>query len=147
MKRLLVLLSALLVFVCANVAAVEERVYTEGPVSVVTSVKVMDGQFDNYMAYLHASYKPLLEEQKKQGMILDYAVYSASPRGPNDADLYLVIVYPNMASFDGLDDRTEPLVQKVLKQNRAQSNAGSADRAAKWRTILGSELVRELKLK
>jgi len=147
MKRLLVLFSALLVFACANVAAADDRDYTEGPVSVVTSVKIMDGQFDNYMAFLRKQYKPLLEEEKKQGIILDYAIYGASPRGPNDADLYLVIVYPNMASFDGLDERTEPVAQKVLNQNRQQGNAASAQRAATMRTILGSEMVRELKVK
>jgi hypothetical protein len=146
MKRLLVLFAALLVFACANVAAVEERDYTEGAVSVVTSVKIKDGQFDNYMAYLRKTYKPIMEEQKKAGIILDYAVYNASPRTPDDADLYLVVVYPNMASFDGLDDRSEPIMTKVSGQNRAQANSASAARTS-MREITGSEMVRELKLK
>jgi hypothetical protein len=146
MKRMIVLFAALLVFVSATLGAQEPRSYTEGAVSVVTSVKVMDGQFDNYLDYLAKTYKPIMEEQKKAGIIVDYAVYSASARGPDDADLYLVVIYPNMASFDGLDDRTEPLMKKVAGWNRAQANAASADRT-KMRTILGSEMVRELKLR
>ena len=146
MKRLLVLFAALLVFACASVAAAEERDYTEGAVSVVTHVKIKDGQFDNYMAYLRKTYKPIMEAQKKAGVILDWAVYNASPRTPNDADLYLVVVYANMASFDGLDDRAEPIVQQVAGLNRAQANAASADRTS-MREITGSEMVRELKLK
>jgi len=146
MKRLLVLFAALLMFACANVAAVQERDYTEGAVSVVTSVKIKDGQFDNYMAYLRKTYKPIMEEQKKAGIILDWAIYNASPRTPNDADLYLVVVYPNMASFDGLDDRAEPIVQKVAGLDRQQANKASADRTS-MREITGSEIVRELKLK
>jgi len=133
-------------FACANVAAVQERDYTEGAVSVVTSVKIKDGQFDNYMAYLRKTYKPIMEEQKKAGIILDWAIYNASPRTPNDADLYLVVVYPNMASFDGLDDRAEPIVQKVAGLDRQQANKASADRTS-MREITGSEIVRELKLK
>jgi hypothetical protein len=60
MKRLLVLFAALLAFACASVAAVQERDYTEGAVSVVTSVKIKDGQFDNYMAFLRKTYKPIM---------------------------------------------------------------------------------------
>ena len=146
MKRLIVLLAALLTFVAVNVCAQEARSYTEGPVSVVTGVKVMDGQMENYMNYLAKSYKPLLDEQVKAGIILRYAVYDASPRNPEDPDLYLVVVYPNMASFDGLADKTEPLQHKVTGMNRAQSAAASADRG-KMRKILGSEMLRELKLK
>ena len=51
-----------------------------------------------------------------------------------------------MASFDGLNDKTEPLMSKVTGLNRAAANSASADRG-KMRTILGSEIVRELKLK
>ena len=145
MKRFLVLLAALLAF-AITAKAQEPRSYTEGAISVVTSVKIMDGQFDNYMNYLDQTYKSVMEAQKKAGIILDYAIYDASPRTPEDADLYLVVVYPSMASFDGLDDKTEPLMSKVTGLNRAAANAASADRG-KMRTILGSEIVRELKLK
>jgi hypothetical protein len=51
-----------------------------------------------------------------------------------------------MASFDGLDDRVEPLVPKVAGLNRQQANQASADRAS-MREITGSEIVRELKIK
>lgn len=145
MKRAITLLAALLSLFPMLLQA-QERSYTEGAVLEISSVRVKDGQWDAYMAYLKASYKPLLEEQKKAGLILDYGVYATAPRHPGDPNLYLSVVYPNMASFDGLEDKTEPLVSKVLGQTRAQGEKAYADRAS-MREILGSELIRELKLK
>ena len=52
-----------------------------------------------------------------------------------------------MASFDGLPDKTEPLMSKVTGLDRAGSQRGFGSYRGKMRTILGSEIVRELKLK
>jgi hypothetical protein len=101
MKRMLMLFAALLVFAAVNVSA-QVKAYKEGPVSVVTSVKIKPGQDDNYLTYLDATYKPLMEEFKKAGIIVGYAVYTTDARTPNDPDMYLVVTYPNMASLDGL---------------------------------------------
>jgi hypothetical protein len=146
MKRVGILLAVLLVFCAATSTSAQERSWTQGPVSVVTAVKVMPGQDENYINFLGSTYKPLLEEQKKAGIILSYRVYDASPRNPDDADMYLVVTYPNMASFDGLNEKTEPLMKKVTGQNRAQAAAAGAQRSS-MRTILGSEMIREVVLK
>lgn len=145
MKRFQVGIAALLLVVAGMVGA-QERRYTEGPVLAVTSVKVMDGQFENYMKFLDGTYKASMEAAKKAGLILDYAVYSASPRRPDDADLYLVVSYPNMAALDGLDDKMEPIMASVTKMNVAQRDEASGKRNV-MRTIQGTELLRELKLK
>lgn len=146
MNRLLVLLLVALAGFTSAVSAEDERAYTEGPVSAVTSVKIMDGQYDNYVAYLAKTYKPMMEAQKEAGIILDYSVYDATARSAGDADLYLVVTYPNMASMDGLQAKTEPLQSKVTGMNRTQAAAASAERG-KMREIMGSELIRELLLK
>lgn len=129
-----------------TIAAQEARSFSEGPVSVVTRVKIHDGQFDNYMSYLSKTFKPLLEAQKEAGVITSYSVYSARARSPEDHDMYLVVRYPNMASFDGLDDKVEPLVNRVLGLNRAQAAEAGIARG-KMREIMGSEVIRELVLK
>jgi hypothetical protein len=146
MNRLLMLFAAMLAFAAVPVLAQSERAYTEGSVIDVTSVRVKDGQWDAYISYLNASYKPVLEEQKKAGIILDYSIYATTARRPDEPNLYLTVVYPNMASFDGLEDKVEPLARKVTGQDRAQSDKAYADRST-MREILGSELIRELKLK
>ena len=41
--------TAVVLLLCASWAGAQERAYKEGTVTVVTSVKVVDGQFENYM--------------------------------------------------------------------------------------------------
>jgi hypothetical protein len=86
-----------------------------------------------------------METSKKQGVIVDYAVYSARPRGPQDADVILTVTYTNMAAFDGLQARADPIGKQVFG-SLAKAASASADRS-KLRQDLGSQLVRQLILK
>lgn len=146
MKRVLVMLAALLAFAVAPASAQEKRSYEEGPVTIVTSVKVVDGQYDNYVSYLGRTYKPVMEAQKDAGLILRYAIYDRYPRAKEEADMYLVVTYPNMAAFDGLRDKAEVVASKVTGLNREKATLASVDRN-KMRTILGDEMIREVILK
>jgi hypothetical protein len=140
------ILAAGVLLALAAAATAQQRSYSEGRVSAVTSVKVLDGQFENYMRFLDTTYKASMEAAKKAGLILDYEVVQGSPRRPEDADLYLIVTYPNLAALDGLDDRMEPIMEKVTKMSLAQRDEASGKRAA-MRTLLGTELVRELTLR
>ena len=145
MKHIQIGIAALLLAI-AGLAGAQDRRYAEGPVLAVTSVKIMDGQFENYMKFLDGTYKSSMDAAKKAGLILDYSVFSASPRKADDADLYLVVTYPNMAALDGLDDKMEPIMSSVTRMNVGQRDEASGKRTV-MRTIMGSELLRELKLK
>jgi hypothetical protein len=145
MKRLFSLLAVMLAFAVVSVSAQEKRAYSEGSVLQVTSVRVQDGQWDEYMNYLRDHYRPMMEEMKKAGVILDYGYFSVESRSPKDPNLYLTTTFPNMASFDGLEDRMDPIQRKVSGQTRDEGAKAYAERST-MREILGSELVRELKL-
>ncbi len=145
MKRLMTLLLVLLSAISATAFA-QERAYTEGPVTVVTSVRVAIGQEDRYIAWLRSGWKPNMEAQKEAGIILSYTVHRIMPRSLDDPNMYLVVTYPNMASLDGLDERVEPIMAKATGMNREQSEQALADRGS-MRTILGSQLLRAIVLK
>jgi L-rhamnose mutarotase len=133
-------------FVSLSTAArAADRPYTEGPVLTVSSVRTEPGMFDEYMKYLAGPYKQLMEEQKKAGIIVDYAFYVTSPRGPNDPDLYLVTTYKNMAAMDGLDDRSDAIQEKIFG-NQQQQSAATIGRG-KMRTLVGEETMRQVILK
>jgi hypothetical protein len=123
----------------------QERAYSDGPVVNVSSIKVVDGQFENYLDYLDKNWKPVMEEAKKAGYVLEYHVYGAQAHNPQEADLYLVVTYPNMAMLDGMDKKMEPIQQKVTKMNVRQADEASGKRTV-MRTLMGDELLRELKL-
>jgi len=129
----------------SSALADDSKAYTEGTVVEVTSIRTKPGMFDAYMKWLDTTGKQLREDEKKAGLILDYAVYGALPRSPHDPDIYLVITYKNMAALDGLSDRVEPLQRKIWATREAGAKA-AADRES-MREILGTELMRRLELK
>ena len=129
----------------SSVLADDSKSYTEGTVTSVSSVRTKPGMFDAYMKWLDTTYKQLMEEEKKAGIIVDYAVYGAVPRSPHDPDLYLTVTFKNLAALDGLDDRLEPIERKVWA-TRDAANKADADRES-MREIIGSELIRHLNLK
>ena len=134
---------AIAVLAMAGVATAQERPYTEGPVTIVTSVKIMDGQYENYMKFLANTWRRTMEASKEAGYVQDYHVFNASPRRLDDADLYLVATYPNMAAFDGMTERMDPIMAKVTKMNIGQREEASGKRTV-MRTILGDEMLREV---
>jgi hypothetical protein len=144
-KPLLLLLAAILTLSTAVTRAEDDHAYTQGPVVLVSFIRTEPGMFEEYLRYLDTTYKTLLEEFKKQGLILDYAVYSAQPRDPQDADLILTVKYKNMAAFDDLQARTDPVV-KQLFGSLPKAASASAERG-KLRKEIGSQLVRQLILK
>ena len=142
-SRWLILLGLL----CGTVAAwaEEERTYTDGAVLSVGYIRTKYGMFDEYMKYLAGPYKRLMEEQKKAGTIVDYGVYQAYPRNPNEPDIILTVVYKNWAALDGLRDRVDPMMKRVFGSMDAASK-GAVDRD-KVREALGGAFLQELKLK
>jgi len=129
----------------SGIAVAADRPYTEGEVVNVAAIRTEPGMFEEYMKYLAGPYKQLMEEQKKAGVIVDYAIYAADPRGPHDPDLYLVTIYKNMASLDDLNAKTDGMVEKIFGK-MDQQTAATVERG-KLRTLVGSEYIRELNLK
>jgi hypothetical protein len=127
----------------ATVAA--DRPYTEGNVVDVSAIRTEPGMFDEYMKYIAGPYKQLMEEQKKAGVIVSWAVYSVVPQGPHDPDLYLVTTFKNMAALDGLDAKIDPITEKIFG-SIDKSNAAAIDRE-KIRKLMGDQLMRELIIK
>lgn len=143
--RALGALAGLLLVAVSGAVSAADRPYTEGPVVDVATVRTEPGKFDDYLRYLAGPYKQLMEEQKKAGIIVSYAVYQATPRGPHDPDLYLVTTYKNMAALDGLDARTDPIQEKIFGSLDQQST--TTIERGKLRTLIGSQHIRELVLK
>src|ERR1700674_5493731 len=72
MKKLYGLAAFLLLLVPALFA---QEHYTEGPVWRVQLIRVKPTQMDAYLTSLRQSTKPLIDEQKRQGMIMDYKIF------------------------------------------------------------------------
>ena len=144
-KSVLILCAAIMAVSTSVTRAQEDHAYTQGSVTIVSFVRTEPGMFDEYLRYLSNTYKKLMEESKKQGIVSDYAIYQATPRGPQDADVILTVTYKNMAALDNLQARTDPLLKEIFGSLPKAASA-SADRE-KLRKQLGSQIVRQLILK
>lgn len=146
MKRsVLIIFAAIVALSTSLTRAQEDHAYTQGPVTIVSFVRTEPGMFDEYIRYLSNTYKKFMEAQKKQGIVTDYAIYQALPRDAQDADVILTVTYKNMAAFDTLQARTDPLIKEVFGSLPKAASA-SVDRE-KLRKQLGSQMVRQLILK
>jgi len=82
-------------------ALADDHAYTEGAVVNVSSIRTVDGKFDDYMKWVDTTWKTEREAAKKAGYLVSYQVITVEPRGPDDPDLYLVLTYRNWAALDG----------------------------------------------
>jgi hypothetical protein len=120
--------------------------YTEGPVWRVTLVRVKPTHMDEYLSSLRQSSKPFFDEEKRQGLIVDYKVFFKSTQhDPEDWNICLAIEYKNHAAMDGLGAKFEAIRDKVLggKQGAQQLS----EKRQEYRETISSEVLEEIFLK
>jgi hypothetical protein len=101
---------------------------------------------DEYLTSLRHSTKPMIEEEKRQGLILDYKVFfKETKNNPEDWDICVAIQYKNYAAMDGLAAKGEAVRDKIMggKQPAQQLS----EKRAEIREIISSELLQEIFLK
>jgi len=119
--------------------------YTEGAVWDITMVKTKAGMSDDYLKQLAQGLKPIYEEEKKQKLILDYKILIGDAASPHDYDILIMVQYPNMAAFDGLRDKIDPIMTKVMGGEDQQRS--TMVKRMDVREILGTKTMREITLK
>ena len=120
--------------------------YTEGPVWNVSLIHVKPTHMDDYLASLRQATKPLLDEQRRQGLIVDYKIFlKETQSNPQDWDICLAVEYKNHAALDGLTAKAETVRDKVLggKQPAQQLQ----EKRQEIREIVSSERLQEIFLK
>jgi hypothetical protein len=143
MKKLYGLVVLLLLFAPALFA---QEHYTEGPMWRVQLIRVKPNQMDAYLTSLRQSTKPLIEEQKKQGTIIDYKIFLKQTKAtPEDWDIAVAIEYKNYAAMDGLAAKGEAARDKILGGKQAAQQLG--EKRGEIREIISSELMQEIFLK
>ena len=120
--------------------------YTEGPIWRVSLIRVKPTQMDAYLTSLRQSSKPLLEEEKRQGLIVDYKLFlKETKNNPEDWDVCLAIEYKNHAAMDGLAAKGEMVRDKILGGKAPAQQLG--EKRAEIRELVSSELLQEIFLK
>jgi hypothetical protein len=127
-------------------ALLAQEHYTEGPVWRVQLIRIKPTHFDEYLTSLRQSTKPLIEEQKRQGTIMDYKIFlKETKNNPEDWDICVAIEYKNHAAMDGLAAKGEAARDKILGGKQPAQQL--AEKRAEIREIISSELLQEIMLK
>jgi hypothetical protein len=120
--------------------------YTEGPIWRIQLIRVKPTQMDAYLTSLRETTKPMIEEEKRQGMIVDYKIFlKETKNNPQDWDICVAIEYKNHAALDGLDAKGEAVRDKIMGGKSAAHQL--AEKRAEIREIISSELLQEVFLK
>ena len=128
-----------------NALAQDDRHYTDVPVTEVAYIQVEYGHFEEYIDWLNSTWKPTMEATKKAGLIIDYKVFSATPKSPDQPNIYLWITFKNAAAALDKGVELEDVAKKVIGSTEVQNKARVA--RSEYRKVLGTEYIRELVLK
>jgi len=118
MKSKPVLVLSLILFAAfSSVTALaqdHERGWETGNVVQVTNVHIKDGMFNAYINDLNNVWRKFLDEQMKDGSVVDYGMYANANARKGEPDLILTVTYANWAAFDLSVEYFEELGEKVL---------------------------------
>jgi hypothetical protein len=147
MKKNARYLSILLLFAVyvSTTCFAQELPYENGSVWDLTFIKTKDGKDFDYLKNLSKNWKSIMEEAKKEGLILSYKIISASAVNRDDWDLLLLTEFKNYAVFDGLDEKFYALATKVMGSEEKMDDL--MVNLAEMREILGNKLGQEIFLK
>ncbi len=139
------LCTMLVLMLAAQTGFGQEKPYKEGSVWTVTFVKVKPGMMDTYLRDLGANRKKLMEQAKKDGLILSERLLSGDATGREDFDLILMVEFKNWAAFDGLSDRFRALAEKMVGSEDKQVQMMT--KRTEVREIVGTKTMQEIFLR
>jgi hypothetical protein len=153
MKR--IYLIALLLGLCIVSAQAQtqpqERTVTEGPVWRITYLKTKPGKSADHQKWLREYRMRILDEQKRQGLIMDYKFFTQPTfDGPSDWDIMEAVQHKNygdLLDYDGArSKKAEEIGLKIFgsAENRTKVWAELRDAS---RDVISSRIVREMQIK
>ena len=127
-------------------ALLAQENYSEGPVWNVSLIRVKPTHMDDYLASLRQVSKPFFDEEKRQGMIMDYKIFlKETKNSPEDWDICLAIQYKNHAALDGLTAKFEAVRDKIMGGKQPAHQL--AEKRQEIREVVSDQLLQEIILK
>ena len=111
-----------------------------------TTYTLSTGILKEYIDWVNSTWKPTMEAMKKAGLIIDYKVFSAAPKSPDQPNIYLWITFKNAAAALDKGVELEAVAKKVIGSTGVSEPKARVARS-EYRKVLGTELIRELILK
>jgi hypothetical protein len=120
--------------------------YNNGPVWRVIYVDVKPGMGDAFWTDIRQNLKPIYDEYKKQGWVVDYKFYTNPvSEHPDDWSAAIAIEYKNWGTLDEMAEKAAAISEKHYGSRQAMIDAGR--KRAEMAPTLKNSLAREVTLK
>jgi hypothetical protein len=120
--------------------------YNVGPVWRVIYIHINPGQGDAFWNDVRQNLKPIWDDQKQQGLIIDYKLYTNPVLNrADDWSVAIAIQYPNWAALDQLAAKGETISIKRYGSREAMIAANK--KRSEMGTVISNQLAREVTLK
>ncbi len=136
-------IAALALMLCAAPAFAQQSPNTTpGTVTRVVLIRIKPGHADPFWADVRQHGKPVLDEEKRQGILVNYTVGTKSTLdNPDDWNVVLTQTYPNWAALDNLTSRIDPI--SLAHYGSAANRTAAATARTEHSTTVASFLVRD----
>jgi hypothetical protein len=136
----------LLLLVVVPTLVAQNPNYNNGPVWRVIYVDVKPGMGDAFWTDIRQNFKPIYDEFKKQGWIVDYKFYTNPvAQHPNDWSVAIAIEYKTWGTLDEMGEKAAAISEKHYGSRQAMMDA--AKKRNEIAPTLSSSLAREVTLK
>src|SRR6516164_3178231 len=123
MIKTIVLMCLAISALSLNARAQDVRQYTDGPVTELDYIEVEYGHFEEYVDWLNSTWKPTMEAMKKAGLIIDYKAVRATPKTPDQPNIFLMITFKDGAAALDKSVELEEVAKKVIGSTDLQHKA------------------------
>jgi hypothetical protein len=146
-RRAQCLLSLLLLLVMLSPALVAQSPnFNNGPIWRVIYIDVKAGQGDAFWTDLRQNFRPIYDEFKKQGWVVDYKFYTNPEiEHPDDWSVAIAIEYKNWGTLDEMAEKATAIAEKHYGSRQAMIDAGKKRNDIS--PTLRSTLAREVTLR
>jgi len=147
-KTIFTVLTALLLTALISTTALAQdhsRNWESGYVVGVSEIHIKPGMFNAYVNDLNGLWRKYLDEQKKDGSVISYGMFSNVAAREGEPDLYLTVTYANWAAFDRGEEYFDKIRDKVIGSEEAMRSAGI--KREDLRTLGSTYNLQEIKFK
>jgi hypothetical protein len=122
-----------------------DRPFAPGPVWTVTFVRVKPGMDVTYLRDLAANWKRVMDEARKQQLIVSYKILDGNLPGKDEWNMMLLVEQKNWAAFDGAGDKFDAIAENMVGPEKAQME--SLIKRSDMREIVGVRNFQEINFK
>lgn len=120
----------------------------EGPVWDIQYIRTKPNQRDAYLLSLKQKSKPVWDEEKRQGLILDYKIFdNLAQHDAQDWDIEIALQYKNFAALDGFEAKERQIAASINGSQPAEVIQQIGAPRVEMREIVGTKIVQEILLK